>query len=102
MNPVKFKAKIEAEQAKYIGKCIYHLTKSHQTCDCYIKKECDKLTAARKNPNSNASSTTTSTGQLINIKEEEIENIVEEEVDESIPEESNDTSEIDLYYFARI
>jgi hypothetical protein len=94
MNPVKFKAEIEAEQAKYIGKCIYHLSKSHLTCDCYIKKECDKLIAARKIPISNASPTTTSTGQLRNIKEEEVE--------ESIPEESNDTSKIDLYYFARI
>jgi hypothetical protein len=78
------------------------LTKSHQTCDCYIKKECDKLLAAQKNTNSNTSATTTSTDQLRNIKEEEIEEIDEAEVDDSIPDENNDTSEIDLYYFARI
>jgi hypothetical protein len=102
MNPVKFHAKLEAEQAKYMGKCIYHLTKSNPTCDCYIKKECKKLLAARKTNNSNATSPSTSTGQLQNLKEAEIEDIVENEVDEVLPEDSNDTNEIDLYYFARI
>jgi len=33
LNPVKFKAEMEAEQQKHVGKCLYHLTKSHPTCD---------------------------------------------------------------------
>ena len=92
MNPVKFRAELEAEQAKYMGKCIYHLTKSHPTCDCYIKKECEILLA----------SPFTSTRQLRNLTEEVIEDIIEDEVDKVLPEDSNDTNEIDLYYFARI
>jgi len=45
MNPAKLQAEIEAEQAKHVGECLYHLTKSHPTMECYIKKECDKLLA---------------------------------------------------------
>jgi hypothetical protein len=43
MNPSKFRREIEAEQRKHSGKCIFHLTKSHPTEECNVKKECDKL-----------------------------------------------------------
>jgi len=59
MNPSKFATELENEQAKYPGKCIYHLTTKHPTYDCFIKKECDKLVAARyKNFSSSGTSST--------------------------------------------
>jgi hypothetical protein len=39
MNPAKHRADLEAEQIKYSGRCLYHLTKSHCTDDCHVKKE---------------------------------------------------------------
>jgi hypothetical protein len=100
MNPVKFRAEMEAEQAKFAGKCLYHLTKSHPTYDCYIKKECDKVLAARMNT---TKTTSPSTGQLRNIKEDCIEEIPDaEETSEILPEDTNDTNESDLYYFSCI
>jgi hypothetical protein len=47
-NPTKHKHDIALEQQKYSGRCIYHLTKSHTTEDCNIKKECDKVLAAAR------------------------------------------------------
>jgi hypothetical protein len=38
-NPVKFSKEIAQEQEKFHGKCLYHLTKSHQSSDCHILKE---------------------------------------------------------------
>jgi len=38
-NPVKFSKEIAQEQEKFHGKRLYHLTKSHQSCDCHILKE---------------------------------------------------------------
>jgi len=103
LNPVKFKAEMEAEQQKHVGKCLYHLTKSHPTCDCYIKKECDKIVADRKSNGSQTSSTSTSraNGQLRNIKEELEEETLEDDVPDTMSE-SNDTNEEDLAYFTRI
>jgi len=104
MDPVKFKAEMEAEQEKNAGKCLYHLTKSHPTSDCYIKKECDKLLATRKSNGSNASSNSSSSahGQLRNIKEELDEELsVENDVSDTMPD-SNDTNEDDLFYFTCI
>ena len=66
MNPTKYKAELEAEQLKYAGKCVYHLTKNHQTPNCYIKKECEKLVANKKsNVPTPGSSTSASQGQLV-------------------------------------
>jgi hypothetical protein len=92
---------MEAEQAKHPGKCLYHLTKSHPTCDCYIKKECEKLVAARKPAGLALTSGSTATGQLHNIKEELDEEIVDDDITDTLPE-SNDTNEKDLFYFTHI
>ncbi len=94
---------MEAEQEKHAGKFLYHLTKSHPTCDCYIKKECEKLLAARKTNGSNVSSTSSSraNGQLWNITEEIDEEIVVDEIPDTIPE-SYDTNKDDLFYFMHI
>jgi hypothetical protein len=84
-----------------VGKCLYHLTKSHPTCDCHVNKECDKFLLLKKpgatqNPSS-------SPGQLRHISEEEFEDAVAV-ADESVPvtSEDNETNEDSLMYFARI
>jgi hypothetical protein len=64
MNPSKFHREIEAEQRKHLGKCIFHLTKSHSTDECNVKKECDKLLVDHKNGTSSSSQNAGSTGQL--------------------------------------
>jgi hypothetical protein len=43
MNPSKFHKEIEVEQCTHPNKCMYHLSKTHPTEECNIKKECDKL-----------------------------------------------------------
>jgi hypothetical protein len=48
LNPKKSHREIENEQRKHSGKCIYHLSKSHPTADCNIKKECEKLLMDKK------------------------------------------------------
>jgi hypothetical protein len=104
MNPGKFKSEMIAEQNKYAGKCIYHLTKSHSTPDCYIKKECDKLLAAKKTSNpSGTANSGSNQGQLRHITEEQEEEECVEEVADSLPDlSSNNTNEADLYYFAHV
>jgi hypothetical protein len=103
MNPGKFKNEIAAEQAKYTGKCIYHLTKSHPTCECYIKKECDKMIAARKNTTSNATPGAGISGQLRHLTDNNVEDEPVEDVADSLPDlSSNNTNEDALYYIARV
>jgi len=103
MNPQRYKAAIEAEQAKHPGKCIYHLSKTHPTHSCSIKKECNKLLAEQKA--STSSTTSAGSGQLRNLKEESP--VLEESVDVdpdvvSDEPEPNDTNEDELYYFAHL
>jgi len=108
MNPAKHRADLEAEQIKYFGCCLYHLTKSHCTDDCHVKKECNKLLASKRthsatNP-SQHSATGTSPGNLRHITEETYEDAVEQEdtKDDSSVHSHNDTNKSDLLYFARV
>jgi len=101
MNPYKFQNEMELEQAKHVGKCLYHLTKSHQTPDYYIKKECDKLIATKKTSGSNTSSRSVPLGQLRKIKEEVDEESIEDETTDMLSE-NNDTNDDEVAYFARI
>jgi hypothetical protein len=102
MTPQKFKAAIEAEQNKHPGKCIYHLSKSHPTMSCSIKKECDKLLAEQK---ASASVSNSTSGQLHNIKED---SSVQDEITDDTADlvsdepEPNDTNAANLFYFARL
>jgi hypothetical protein len=48
MNPSKFQSNIESEQRKFPGRCLFHLTTSHGTADCHVKKDCGKLLASTK------------------------------------------------------
>jgi hypothetical protein len=92
LSPTKFSKEIADEQAKYQGKCLYHLTKSHQTCECHVLKEGDKAGNSTKN-SGQASGTT----QLQHITEELLDDI------EAASEElGNDTNDESLQYFARV
>jgi hypothetical protein len=97
MNPTKYQQEIDAEQRKHSGKCIVHLTKSHPTCDCHVKKECDKFLSNRK-PNGSQNSSTT-VGQLCHIMEDVYEDAV---ADDTVPVslEDNNTNEESLIYFS--
>ncbi len=103
MNPVKFKKKIEAEQAKHPNKCIFHLSKTHPTETCQVKKECDALLSAQKSASASSTSTTSS-GRLHHITEETYEDsLTEDDVVDTVTEhEDNDTKEDELIYFANL
>jgi hypothetical protein len=100
MNPSKFKNAIEAEQRKHSGKCIYHLSDTHQTPNCNIKKECDKILSEKQTPNA----TTSSSGQLRHITEDSFEDAVDTDVCENIVTDAfcNDTNEESLQYFVQV
>jgi hypothetical protein len=104
MNPGKFKNEIAAEQAKFVGKCIYHLMKSHPTSECFIKRECKKLIAARKHSTPNVSSGAGNPGQLRHLTDDTVvKDEPVEDVADSLPDlSSNDTNEDALFYFARV
>jgi len=99
LNPTKYCTEIEGEQRKYPGKCIYHLSKSHPTHDCNIKKEPEKLvTEQKKLPNSSSSSIPSD--QLQNLKEEIFEDAVADVSHDVVPDSgSNDTNEDKLNMF---
>jgi hypothetical protein len=90
------------------GKYIYHLTDSHPTETCNIKKECDRIFAQQSNGNLNSTTNgnvgSSSAGQLRNVKETIPEESIEE-LDDSeamIDSEHNDTNNSNLFYFARM
>ena len=85
-EPLKYCKEIGEEQAKFAGKCLYHLTKSHQTCDCYLLKESDK---PGKTDHSNKKQNGT-TGQLRYVTED----VSEEVVDECLDDNSEDLGTI--------
>ncbi len=98
MNPSKFRRDIENEHRKHSGKYIYHLSKTHTTDECNVKRECDKLLADRKN-SSPSTQNAGSSGQLRNLKEEIFEDAVSDDVTD---DSTNDTNEDQLLYFARV
>jgi hypothetical protein len=105
LKPSKFSKLIETEQQKHPGKCLYHLTKSHPTSACAVKRECDRIVAANSSGSSNpsSSSTSTSVGQLRHITEESFEDATDEVVDDAVVDDTtNDTSDEVLHYFARV
>ncbi len=104
MNPKKNAKEIEEEQCRHLGKCIFHLTASHQTTNCDVKKDCDKLLQAKKSSSTTHPSSTSTTGQLRHITEEE-EVSQDSLVDDSSAvsnDDSNDTNDDVLNYFSRV
>jgi hypothetical protein len=88
MNPIKYRQEIETEQWKYSDKCIYHLSKSHTTDECNVKKECENLLAGKKNAVSASTpqSSNSTAGHLHNLKEDIFEDAVAEDIVELLPE----------------
>jgi hypothetical protein len=81
-NPAKYKSEMTVAQKLHVGKCLYHLTKSHATQDCFIKKDCEKLLAEKKD----GVTTQSATGHLRHITEQDLEDDVEiEEPSDSLP-----------------
>jgi hypothetical protein len=101
LQPGKNWKEIEKEQAKNPAMCIFHLSKSHATADCYVKKECDKQLTDLQSKNSPANATTQSSGRLHHIQDDLFEDSVVESVSEG-EQESNDTNDDVLNYFARV
>jgi hypothetical protein len=95
-NPTKYKKEIEQGQLKYPGKCIYHLTKTHPTDDCYVKKA---FTQASHNHTSTQDPSNTR-GHLRNIKEEDFEVDLPDEDQDDCELVDNDTNNEVLHYFA--
>jgi hypothetical protein len=103
MNPSKFRRDIEAEQRKHPSKCIYHMSKSHTTDDCSVKKDCDKQVADRKPNISSSIPNTGVSGHLRHMKDDIFEDAVSDDVaDDVLIDSPNDTNEDELLYFARV
>jgi len=68
LYPAKYCKEIEKEQAKYTEKCIFHLSSTHSTATCNVKRECDKVRASKNPPPTSGTGTV---GQLCHVTEEE-------------------------------
>jgi len=106
MNPSRYKSELEAEQRKYSGRCIYHLTTNHATQNCNVKKDCDKQIASKRPQGGASNSQLSGSTQSVlrHMTEEVFEDAVDqtEDHDESSNHFTNDTNESDLLYFARV
>jgi hypothetical protein len=103
LHPAKFCKEIEREQKKYPDMCIFYLSKSHATENCYLKKECDKNKLQTKDSIGKSSVQSGSgVGQLRHVTEEFYEDAVSTDLVEETQDESNDTNEAGLLYFARM
>jgi len=102
-QPVRFCKEIEKEQLKYPDMCIFHLSKSHATADCYVRKKGDNQPASSDQSTSASTSGGASRGQLRHITEENFSDAVENESNDACLESlDNDTNDVDLLYFARV
>jgi hypothetical protein len=103
---MRYKSEIETEQRKYSGRCIFHLTTSHATNDCNVKKDCNRQIASKRSQSSTTTSQGSGTNQvaLRHITEEVFEDALDqtEEPDEPSNHLTDDTNESDLLYFARV
>lgn len=97
LNPSKHCRGIESWQKKIAGKCIYHLSKTHPTTDCFVKKECDTLLATKNDFISQSTSSVSSHVCLHHVIEDVFEDAV---TDATTDVSSNDTNEAKLIYFA--
>jgi hypothetical protein len=61
LDSSKYCHEIESEQP---GECIYHISKSHTTAECSIKKECDKIVTDKKGSTSSSPIPVGSSGHL--------------------------------------
>jgi len=103
LDPIKYCKEIDHEQKTYPDKCIYHLTKSHPTQDCSVKRECERIRAQKSSGVSQNQSSTNSSGRLHHITNDVFEDAVLPD-DLLVADETtgNDTKEDTLLYFACI
>lgn len=101
MHPSKFCHEIKSEQCHCPGKCLCHLSKTHQTVDCTVKKECDKFLAAQKETKTQPSVSNT-VGQLHYITKDFFKDAVTDDSADALLDHSNDTKEDELHYFAHM
>jgi hypothetical protein len=114
LSPITYCKEISQEQKKYPDQCIFHLSKSHQTADCNLKRECDRILLAQKKngspqgrSTSNSSSQEgqpTASGHLRLITEDEFVDAEMHAVSAIDIDDvaDKDTNECDLIYFARL
>jgi len=103
LNPTKYCQEISQEQLRYPDKCIYHLTKSHPTEECSVKRECDKLRSKKNASPASSNLRASPAGQLRHLTEEVFADAVMPDdscVDDDVS--GNDTNEDTLLYFARV
>jgi hypothetical protein len=99
MNPIKFCKEIEAEQCKQPNTCIYHLSKTHQTETCSVKKECDKLISATTKSGATSVPGNSTSGQLCHISEEYPPQVANDDLCAASDEDlDNDTKDEVLNY----
>jgi hypothetical protein len=103
LNPTKYSRELDAAYRKYPGQCIYHLSQTHLTPACFIKKECEKTLA------DNVSGTTPTALSLLGAAR--LRHMTEDVFEDASPDElivdfddssSNDTNDAILAYFARM
>jgi hypothetical protein len=108
LNPTKFGHLIEAEQAKHSGKCLYHLTKSHQSSTCTVKKECDRILASKQSLSQTTSpkSGVNTMGHLCHITEMSDDGGEDQSEELGVAcltdDVTNDTNEEILHYFSGV
>jgi len=100
LHPVKFYKEIAAEQRKYPNKCIYHLSDTHCTDDCHIKKAC--ISQGGEQKTTTKVSSPPQTGQLRHITEEMFVDAESDETHDACESNGNDTNKDSLLYFARM
>jgi hypothetical protein len=100
LNPAKYCKEIALEQRKFPNKCIYHLSETHITEDCHLKKECDKIVSEKKLNKSPVSPTGSTTGQLRHITEEQFVDAELDDTPAAFDDNGNDTNKESLLYFA--
>jgi hypothetical protein len=103
LNPTKYAPELEAAYRRYPGQCIYHLSKTHLTPACFIKKECEKTMAENTLVTSQNTSSSSGTARLRHLVDDSFEDASSEElIAEYEDNSSNDTNDDILAYFARM
>jgi len=101
LNPSKFSKDLEKEQQKFPDKCLYHLSKTHTTENCFVKKECDKQLQTKLSTNSPSISTAHLCHMTEDIFEDPVNAVDSAECADCVDDPMhNDTNEADLLYFA--
>lgn len=100
LNSDQYCRENESEQKKN-GKCIYHLTESHPTEYCSLKKECYHILAEKQDSSTapmNVSSKATE--HLRNVKEELVEGAIDHDAVEDTDVSANGANQDESYHFA--